>query len=113
MEAKEAGWLLRAFGDGTRLRIIALLTHRPHRVSELARALRRPMPAVTRHLRYLHARGLVEWQTVDGGVLYRLTPSGNPLKEAVLAALQRRLDLLDEVPRDRARATTQRPTRGR
>ena len=58
MTAKQAGNFMRAFGDGTRLRIVCALLVRPTTVNDLTRLLRAPVQRVSRHLRYLHARGV-------------------------------------------------------
>jgi len=103
MDAKEAGWFFRAFGDGTRLRIVGALSKRGMRVSELARLLRRPVPSVSRHLRYLHARGLVDWRKLSSGVVYSLAPPAHTLHKRVLSAFQACLHTIDDVRNDVAR----------
>jgi len=113
MDAKQAAWFLRALGDGTRLRILALLKQGPLRVGDIARTLRRPITTVSRHLRHLHARGLLEWENVPDGVLYRLTPPGHCLHEHVLPVVQACLAEMRDVQADRARASGKRAARPR
>ncbi len=60
MLARHVGSLLRAFGDGTRLRVVKALAQGDLTVGDLAALLRCPKPRLSRHLRYLQARGLVE-----------------------------------------------------
>ena len=52
--------LLAALADPHRRRAVELLGERPRRAGELARALRLPAPALSRHLRLMKASGLVE-----------------------------------------------------
>ena len=113
MDTKQAAWFLRALGDGTRLRILALLKQGPLKVGDIARTLRRPISTVSRHLRHLHARGLLEWENVPDGVLYRLTPPDHCLHEQVLPVVQACLAEMREVQTDHARAAGKRAARGR
>ncbi len=87
MDAKEAGIFMRGFGDGTRLRILDALSIRPLTVGGLSDLLEVPLPKVSRHLRYLDARGLVEWATSGKGTQYRLAKPQHALHRAVLAAV--------------------------
>lgn len=77
--------VLRAAGEPTRLRILALLAHEELAVMELGRILGQSQPRVSRHLRLLAEAGLVERFPDGAWVFYRLAVEG-----------QRR-DLLDEV----------------
>jgi DNA-binding transcriptional ArsR family regulator len=51
---------LSALADPTRRRMIDLLRERPRRAGELAEAFDVSAPAVSRHLRVLRTRGLIE-----------------------------------------------------
>jgi DNA-binding transcriptional ArsR family regulator len=51
---------LAALADPTRRRVVDLLRVRPRRAGELAVAFRMSPPAMSRHLRVLRVRGLVE-----------------------------------------------------
>lgn len=51
---------LSALADPTRRRVIDLLRERPHRAGELAAAFDVSAPAISRHLRVLRTRGLIE-----------------------------------------------------
>lgn len=51
---------LAALADPTRRRVVDLLRKRPRRPGELASSFRVSMPAMSRHLRVLRTRGLVE-----------------------------------------------------
>ncbi|NQT50495.1 winged helix-turn-helix transcriptional regulator, partial [bacterium] len=88
MRARIAAKLLRAFGDGTRLRIILLLVRQEMSVSELAHTLRCPRKRVSRHLQYLAARKLVEPEMVGRRYMYRLRSDCGKLPRVVLAAVQ-------------------------
>ncbi|HKJ23722.1 MAG TPA: metalloregulator ArsR/SmtB family transcription factor [Myxococcota bacterium] len=66
---------LSALADPTRRGVVELLRARPRRAGELARAFEVSAPAMSRHLRVLRTRGLVEEQRggEDGRVrMYRL-----------------------------------------
>ncbi len=68
---------LAALADPTRRRVVDLLRRRPRRAGELARAFRMSPPAMSRHLRVLRTRGLVEEERVDDDArvrVYRLRP---------------------------------------
>jgi DNA-binding transcriptional ArsR family regulator len=56
---------LSALADPTRRRVVELLRERPRRAGELAEAFRVSAPAISRHLRVLRTRGLVEEERVD------------------------------------------------
>jgi len=56
---------LAALADPTRRRVVDLLRERPRRAGELAVAFRVSAPAMSRHLRVLRRRGLVEEVRVD------------------------------------------------
>jgi len=111
LTAKDAARFLRGFGDATRLRILGLLTVRGLSVSELVGILERPQPNITRHLRYLEARGLVQGEAVGNSVVYRLAPPANPLQRDAVSLVHRHLDDIDESRGDRARLKQE--TRGR
>lgn len=63
---------LRAAGEQTRLRILALLTEGELAVGELAQALGQSQPRVSRHLKLLTEAGLVERAPEGAWVFYRL-----------------------------------------
>lgn len=69
---------LTALADGTRRRVVELLIEAPRRTNEIAELLDVSVPAVSRHLRVLREKQLVERVDVDGdgrGREYRLDPS--------------------------------------
>lgn len=76
-----AGPLSRLFGaleDETRLRIVALLSHRELCVCHIQQILSLSQPTISRHLRILRLAGVVTDRRVGRWVHYRLTPQGDP-----------------------------------
>ncbi|MBY0563484.1 MAG: metalloregulator ArsR/SmtB family transcription factor [Hyphomonadaceae bacterium] len=81
---------LRAAGEHTRLRVLALLREGELSVGELAQALVQSQPRVSRHLKLLTEAGLVERAPEGAWVFYRLPrgqTTGRRLAEAALAML--------------------------
>ncbi len=68
--------VLRAAGESTRLRILALLAREELAVLELSRILGQSQPRVSRHLKLLAAAGLVERFPDGAWVFYRLATNG-------------------------------------
>jgi DNA-binding transcriptional ArsR family regulator len=66
------GWL-KAAGEDSRLRLLALCARQELSVSDLAEALRQSEPRVSRHLRILCEAGLLERLRQGQWVYYRLT----------------------------------------
>ena len=69
--------VLRAAGEPTRLRILALLAHEELAVLELCRVLDQSQPRVSRHLKLLAEAGLVERFPDGAWVFYRLSAHGD------------------------------------
>lgn len=76
LSAPDAVDVLRAAGEPTRLRILALLAREELAVLELCRVLGQSQPRVSRHLKLLAEAGLVERFPDGAWVFYRLTGSG-------------------------------------
>ncbi|WP_068876434.1 MULTISPECIES: metalloregulator ArsR/SmtB family transcription factor [unclassified Phenylobacterium] len=76
LSAKQAVEVLRAAGEPTRLRILALLQREELAVLELCRVLDQSQPRVSRHLKLLAEAGLVERFPDGAWVFYRLTGAG-------------------------------------
>src|SRR3954453_23793801 len=76
LSAKQAVDVLRAAGEPTRLRILALLQREELAVLELCRVLDQSQPRVSRHLKLLAEAGLVERFPDGAWVFYRLTVGG-------------------------------------
>jgi ubiquinone/menaquinone biosynthesis C-methylase UbiE/DNA-binding transcriptional ArsR family regulator len=78
--------VLRAAGEATRLRILALLAREELAVLELTRILGQSQPRVSRHLKVLAEAGLVERFPDGAWVFYRLAGAG-PTRELLDKAL--------------------------
>ncbi|MFP2898660.1 ArsR/SmtB family transcription factor [Corallococcus sp. 4LFB] len=95
--------VLKALGDETRLRIVALLSHSELCVCHLERALSIPQSNTSRHLSVLKAAGLVEARREGSWVYYRLAPQTDALcasqVQALVAAFAARAALQREVAR--------------
>jgi len=81
--------MLRAAGEPTRLRILALLKREELAVGELTRVLGQSQPRVSRHLKLLTDAGLVERFPDGAWVFYRLAGAGSArrLVEDMLALI--------------------------
>lgn len=76
LSAKQAVDVLRAAGEPTRLRILALLEREELAVLEICRVLEQSQPRVSRHLKLLAEAGLVERFPDGAWVFYRLSGAG-------------------------------------
>jgi ArsR family transcriptional regulator len=76
LRASQAVEVLRAAGEPTRLRILALLAREELAVLELCGVLDQSQPRVSRHLKLLAEAGLVERFPDGAWVFYRLTGGG-------------------------------------
>jgi ArsR family transcriptional regulator len=111
LSASQAVEVLRAAGEPTRLRILALLAREELAVLELCRVLDQSQPRVSRHLKLLAEAGLVERFPDGAWVFYRLVGAGQAgeLISEVLArteaddpVLLRDAEQLDAVRAERA-----------
>ena len=100
---------LKAAGEATRLRILALLAEAELTVSDLTEILRQSQPRMSRHLRLLAAARLVERFREGAWAFYRLgEQGGNDIARTLIA----RLDPEDPViARDRERLAAVRSAR--
>jgi ArsR family transcriptional regulator len=87
---------LRAAGESSRLRLLALCAQGPLSVSELAETLRQSEPRVSRHLKILSEAGLIERYRQGQWVQYRVAadPQAASFVAGLLAQLDRRDALL-------------------
>ena len=116
LSAKQAVDVLRAAGEPTRLRILALLEREELAVLELCRVLDQSQPRVSRHLKLLAEAGLVERFPDGAWVFYRLTGAGRQCEvigevlarinpdDPVLARDRRKLDDVQAERADAAQA---------
>jgi DNA-binding transcriptional ArsR family regulator len=96
------GWL-KAAGEDSRLRLLALCARQDLSVSDLAEALRQSEPRVSRHLRILCEAGLLERLRQGQWVHYRLTQ--NVVAAGFVQGLLAQVDRNDPLfLRDRERA---------
>jgi len=91
LSADEAVDVLRAAGEPTRLRILALLALEELSVMELSGILEQSQPRVSRHLKLMSEAGLIERFPDGAWVFYRL-PAEGPRRKLADAVL----DLLNE-----------------
>ena len=90
LTTKEAVEVLRAAGEPTRLRILALLHREELAVMELGQILDQSQPRVSRHLKLLTEAGLVERFPDGAWMFYRLVSHGphRALLEQTLGLIQ-------------------------
>jgi ubiquinone/menaquinone biosynthesis C-methylase UbiE len=102
--------VLRAAGEGTRLRILALLAEAELTVSDLTKILRQSQPRISRHLKLLAEAGLVDRYREGSWAFYRLGERGGVAD--IAQTLVGRLDPSDAiVMRDRGRLAAVRAAR--
>lgn len=82
---------LAALADPTRQRVVDLLRHRPHNAGELAAEAEITPAALSRHLRVLRARGMVEVDPADHDARLRVYR----LRREPFVALRAWLDQVD------------------
>ncbi len=101
---------LKAAGEETRLRILALLAEAELTVSDLTEILRQSQPRISRHLKLLAEAGLVTRFREGSWAFFRLAETGDAAE--VAHALVERLDPADPViARDRERLAEVRAAR--
>jgi ubiquinone/menaquinone biosynthesis C-methylase UbiE len=84
--------IVRAIGEPTRLRILALLAHGEMAAGEMSTVLNQSQPRVSRHLKLLTEAALIERRPEGAWVFFRLTDTGSagPIIGAILDQLPRR-----------------------
>jgi ubiquinone/menaquinone biosynthesis C-methylase UbiE/DNA-binding transcriptional ArsR family regulator len=101
---------LKAAGEDTRLRILALLGETELTVSDLIQILRQSQPRISRHLKLLAEAGLVERHREGAWAFFRIAEAGGAAE--VARALIARLDAGDRtLARDRERLAAVRQAR--
>jgi ubiquinone/menaquinone biosynthesis C-methylase UbiE/DNA-binding transcriptional ArsR family regulator len=76
-ELDELVGVLKAAGEGTRLRLLALLADGDHSVKDLTEILKQSQPRVSRHLKLLADAGLVERNAEGAWAYYGLAQEGD------------------------------------
>lgn len=94
---------LKAAGESTRLRLLALLSRRELNVTDLTRVLNQSQPRISRHLKLLASAGLIERFREGSWVYFRLAGNGGSagLAQAIVETLDTGDPMLE---RDRVRA---------
>lgn len=90
--------VLKAAGEGTRLRLLALLADGDHSVKDLTEILKQSQPRVSRHLKLLADAGLIERNAEGAWAYYGLAAEGDG---AALA--QWLIERVDDVDPERRR----------
>src|SRR5580692_7943819 len=102
--------MLKAAGETTRLRILALLAEAELTVSDLTEILRQSQPRLSRHLRLLAEAGLVERFREGSWAFFRLRERGSAAD--IARVMITRLDADDPIiARDRERLAAVRTAR--
>ena len=97
--------VLRAAGEATRLRILALLASAELNVKDLTQILGQSQPRISRHLKLMAEAGLITRFREGSWVFFRLAESG--AEGALAAAIVASLDPSDlTLARDRSRAAS-------
>lgn len=94
--------LFGALADGTRLRLLNLVSGGEICVCHLTTVLRESQPNVSRHLAYLRAAGLVEARRDGRWMHYRAQEPDDPAAAAILKATLSSIRGRPQMERDRA-----------
>jgi ArsR family transcriptional regulator len=103
LDVRAATRLFKALGDETRLRIVALLSHRELCVCHIQEALGLSQPHVSRHLAVLRAAGIVTDRRERKWVYYRLARQPSAECERHLRGIVRAYAQREVLRRDVAR----------
>jgi ubiquinone/menaquinone biosynthesis C-methylase UbiE/DNA-binding transcriptional ArsR family regulator len=111
MQLEDSLAILRAAGEGTRLRLLALLAETDLTVSDLTEILNQSQPRISRHLKLLHEAGLIE-RYREGAFIYHSLPRSDEAAK-LLNILLKSLDASDvQLVHDRERLEKARAARG-
>ncbi|WP_457756305.1 ArsR/SmtB family transcription factor [Thermodesulfatator indicus] len=78
---------LKALADGTRLKLLALLSLRPCCVCEMAEVIGFAQPTISRHLQRLVEAGLISFEKRGNYQIYRLAPADEKAKKLITTVL--------------------------
>jgi ArsR family transcriptional regulator len=84
--------VMKALGDGTRVKIFKLLQHRTLCVCELTSVLGLSQSAVSKNLKLLEDAGLVTFERQGSWINYRLADGDNPYAAAATSHLKEWLE---------------------
>ena len=89
--------------DSTRILIVHILADGPHNVNDIADALDMPQPTVSRHLKILRERGIVEANRDGKSIFYaladdRIIQALNLLRSIVADQLESQANLARNAP---------------
>jgi DNA-binding transcriptional ArsR family regulator len=92
-----------ALADSTRLILLYVLAEGPRNVSELTQELGQPQPTISRHLKILRERGLVNASRQGMTVQYSLTDHRvidalDILRSIMRDSIQKRASFIEDVP---------------
>ncbi len=90
----------KALSDGTRLRIVLLLTQEELCVCDLMEILGEPQSKISRHLAYLKHSGITENKRIGVWMYYRLKDSQNGIFKAQINLLKKNLSIHPIFKRD-------------
>ena len=99
--------VLKALADGTRLRILGLLTTGEVCVCHIHESLKISQPKASRHLAYLRRAGLVTTRREGLWVHYQLAPAVDPLVGTIQQAVTHALGHIGAVQKDAQRLQRQ------
>ena len=99
--------VLKALADGTRLRILGLLTAGEVCVCHIHDSLKISQPKASRHLAYLRRAGLVTTRREGLWIHYKLAQSSDPIVATVQQAVTHVLGHVDAVKKDAQRLQKQ------
>ena len=108
LDIRPVSLLLKALGDETRLRIVALLAHGDLCVCHIEEALDLSQPAASRHLGVLRNAGVVEARREGAWVYYRLARQEDPQRKRLLRSLVDSFPDKDVLKRDVAKLVRER-----
>ncbi len=100
MKLNEAKRLFRAVSDGTRLRILNLLSQGELCVCDVMCVLRQPQSKVSRHFAYLRKAGLVTARKEGLWMHYSLSKADSKTHKAILNILASSSEELGELKKD-------------
>lgn len=100
LEVAPVAQLLKALGDDTRLRIVALLSHGDLCVCHVQEALELSQPNASRQLGLLRAAGVVDHRREGNWIYYGLAAQADPDRRRLLKAIVAGFAGRDVVRRD-------------